>query len=438
MDMATWLLFIWESASGRKVQGNGSMRIESPIRPRTIGLILAIIGVYLAVQSIFGEYIQATTLSTKLDSIPALIFDEFSVNAESTIPNWYSATILLIAAGLLALIAAAKYRTNAPYRGYWLALSIIFLYLSIDEGAAVHEIFSDPLHTALNTSGFLGFGWQLAAAPLLLIFGFLYLRFVFHLPPRTRNLVILSGVIYVGGAFFGDAVQANQLSLDGGDKLTLLYLAIGTVEELMEMMGIALFIYTLLSYMAETHYAYEFRLQGLPLMALQNPGEEAAAVPLANEMLESNRATTSGRAKRLALVMISIAVLFNVGVLYWGTIQPASSPSLDANTPLPVYQAIVSRYPTDQMAVTHVNGMLSQDNQNARQLAASMLNTFSQIMVISLPAEKSSVVVAGNTLPFDRDSLASLLRANGETQFVIYEGSAVKALIGNVQPASGK
>jgi hypothetical protein len=94
----------------------------------------------------------------------------------------------------------------------------------------------------------------------------------------------------------------------------------------MEMVGTALFIYTLLSYIAEMHYTYEFRVPGSPLMALQNPGEEAAAVPLANEMLETgrpagvaaNKATTTGRAKRLALVtiMISIAVLFNVGLLY--------------------------------------------------------------------------------------------------------------------------
>jgi hypothetical protein len=407
------------------------MRIELPIRPRTVGIILAIIGVYLAVQSIFGEYVQATLLSTKLDSIPAVMFDEFSVNAESTIPNWYSATILLIAGVLLGLIAASKYRSKAPYRSYWLVLSIIFVYLSIDEGAAIHEIFSDPIHNALHTGGFLEFGWQLAAVPFLIIFGLMYLRFLFHLPPRIRNLFILSGVIYVGGAFFGDAVQANQLALAGGEKLTMLYLTIGTVEELMEMLGIALFIYTLLSYMAEMQYTYEFRLPGLANVALQYPDGSAVAAGMGS-------AKPAGRTKRLGFVLLAIMVLFNAGLLYWGVTQSPSVPSVASDTILPAYQAIVSQYPTDQMTVTHVNGLFSTNNQNVRQVATSMLNTFSQVIVVSLPADQSTIVLAGDTLPFDRNSLASLLNASGETQFIIYEGPAVSAMLGNSPSSAGK
>ena len=53
-------------------------------------------------------------------------------------------------------------------------------------------------------------------AGLALIFTLLYLRFLFHLPPRIRNLFILAGVCYVGGAVIVEAISANRYSLDGG------------------------------------------------------------------------------------------------------------------------------------------------------------------------------------------------------------------------------
>jgi hypothetical protein len=404
--------------------GERSMRVEFTLKPRTIGLILAIISAYLAVQSIFGEYMQATVLNTKLDSIPALLLDDFSVNAESTIPSWYSAAILLIAGALLGLIAIAKYRSHAPYRSYWLVLAIIFVYLSIDEGAAVHEIFSDPVHNALHTSGFLEFGWQLAVAPLLMIFGLLYLRFILHLPPRIRTLMIVSGLIYVGGAFLGDAVQANQLSLEGGAQLSLLYLAIGTVEELMEMLGIALFIYTLLVYMTELQYSYAFSLPNRANSALQVPAPDL----LATSVMAAKH--SARKPMRLVLVLMALVALSNAVVMYWGITQPVAAPLIDSDTTVPVYQAIVSQYTMDQVTVTHLNGTFNRENQNALQLTLSLLNTFSQVMVVSLPAEQSSIVLAGNTLPFDSDALASLLRAHGQTQFIIYEGPAISAILG--------
>src|SRR5437762_1529194 len=108
------------------------MRLEHAIKPRTVGLILALVALCLAAQSIFGEYILTSVLHHNTDSVPALILDDFSVNAEQTIPTWYSVILLLIAAVLLAAIAQVKLARREKFRWYWLGLAIIFLYLSID------------------------------------------------------------------------------------------------------------------------------------------------------------------------------------------------------------------------------------------------------------------------------------------------------------------
>ena len=117
---------------------------------------------------------------------------------------------------LLGGITAVKYQQRDSQTRYWAGLTLIFFYLSLDEGAVIHELFSDPLQTAYNTSGYLTFAWLLVFVPLLFLFVLLYLRFLFHLPARIRNLFILAGLFYVGGAVVVEAISANRYDLDGG------------------------------------------------------------------------------------------------------------------------------------------------------------------------------------------------------------------------------
>jgi hypothetical protein len=152
----------------------------------------------------------------------------------------------------------------------------------------------------------------------------------------------------------------------------------------------------------------------------------------------SGRFVTSSKIYRLVGMVLLTIMLFNGALLYWGIRQPPSVASLADYTTLPAYQAIVSKYPTDHITVTHVKGIFGKDNPDARQLAAFMLKTFGQVMVVSLPAEQSSIVVAGESLPFDRNTLATLLWANGETQFTIYDGLDVNAIVEDTLSAAVK
>ena len=94
------------------------------------------------------------------------------------------------------------------------------------------------------------------AAPLVILFALVYLRFLLHLPAGTRNLFILAGGLYVGGALIVDAVGANEWFQDKG--ITLAYLATGTLEELLEMQGVVVFIFALLRYLVSMNYEVTF------------------------------------------------------------------------------------------------------------------------------------------------------------------------------------
>jgi hypothetical protein len=72
--------------------------------------------------------------------------------------------------------------------------------------------------------------------------------FLFRLPARFRLLFIVSGAVYVGGGIGVEIV--SQLYADASGKWDPIYAALATLEETLEMLGVALLIYALLQRLA--------------------------------------------------------------------------------------------------------------------------------------------------------------------------------------------
>ncbi len=123
---------------------------------------------------------------------PALAL--FKLSAEHTIPAFFSAVMLLVAAALLGVIALAARDRGESFVRHRAALAVIFLYLSIDEAVGIHELAIDPLRTALRTEGFLHYAWVIPGTAAVLLLGAVYYRFVMQLRPALRRQVIFSGV----------------------------------------------------------------------------------------------------------------------------------------------------------------------------------------------------------------------------------------------------
>ncbi len=380
------------------------MGLKFDLKPRQIAGFLATVALYLALQSIFSEYLLENVLHVGAtdESLLISIIDLFSVNAEKTIPTWYATLLLFGAAVLLALITIIKFQQKEPFKFHWLGLAVVFLYLSMDEGAAIHEIFSDPIQETLNPTGFFSFGWYILFAPLVVIFVLVYLRFLLQLPGKFRNLFVLSGAIYVGGAVFIEAISANRWYLDGG--LTFAYLAIATVEELMEMWGIILFIYALLLYWATFQYTYEFA--------------SSSAAP--------NGSTWPKRAMVGVLLFI---IGLNVALSSWAYSQQVEQVIVDPRT-RPFYQTVSDRYDGQGVVILGINEVISVDNPAATPITSSLLTLFDDVMVVTLPSAGSSVAFAGYSLPFNEAALAEIMVQSGEEEFVILDMDEVRGIAG--------
>jgi hypothetical protein len=215
---------------------------------RGLALILAGISLVLSIHSIAGDALE-WHLGTKSTYFIYQWVEVFNVNRESSIPTWYSSGLLLFCATLLAVIALAVRQNKDRSQRHWFGLSLIFLYLSFDEAAAIHETLTTPLQESLSSGGYFYFAWVFVGIVFVGVVGILYLKFLWSLPNRTRLLFVLAGLVYIGGALGVEVISANQWYINDG--ISLKYSAIATVEETFEMLGATLFIYALIRYLSE-------------------------------------------------------------------------------------------------------------------------------------------------------------------------------------------
>jgi len=171
----------------------------------------------------------------------------FDLSMESNIPSWYASSTLLLCAILLAVIALAKKKECASYVLHWIALSIVFLYLSLDEAISIHENWNAPVAALVDAQGFLFWAWVIPGMALVLIFALAYLRFLTALPAKTRRLFIVAGTVYVGGAIGMESVSARHFDFYG---FGIGYEILSHVEEVLEMTGVLFFLYALLKYIS--------------------------------------------------------------------------------------------------------------------------------------------------------------------------------------------
>lgn len=213
------------------------------ISPKRVAAWLTLVLVVLVLASLAGSF------STYILSHPRLfgLVRLFDLDSEANIPTWYASISLLACSVILAAIAHTQPKEAIPKAGDWRTLSIIFLFLSIDELASIHELLIEPLRAGLGTSGIFHFAWVIPYSGLVLLLGLKYLKFLTQLPAPTRRAFLLAGAIYIGGALGMEMIDGLYASLYGEKNLTYAFLT--TIEETLEMLGIVVFLHTLLTYL---------------------------------------------------------------------------------------------------------------------------------------------------------------------------------------------
>jgi hypothetical protein len=233
--------------------------VRFTISPRRLARLLTVLIAVLAVVSLAEQYVIHILGRADLEEFLIAV----DVDAEANIPTWYSVVTLLGCAALLAVITRRVRNAGGRYVGHWRWLSILFVGLSIDELAQLHEHLG-RLQSIWHTHGIFYFAWVIPGAAFVALVGLAYLRFLAHLPPLARRRFIVAGIVYVGGALVVEALGGWRAETMGMNNMT--HSCIATVEEVMEMAGVALFMVALVRHLAgeDGDLALEVRPLGTP------------------------------------------------------------------------------------------------------------------------------------------------------------------------------
>jgi hypothetical protein len=228
--------------------------VISPLEARKwLGIIA--IGLFLASLASLAVKFFVLKFAPDVNNID-LFVDLFHLDREKNLPSLFSFLLLFISSICLAIIALGNTRANHRYKKHWFALSLIFLFLSIDEWNSFHELLTDPLRANLNTSGIFFFAWVIVAIPLVATIFLVYLKFLRDLPPHTKKLFFMAGGLYLSGTLGMELINGYYFSQNVDAILTqeaipaMIYAVMTHIEELLEMIGIVTFIYALTSYMS--------------------------------------------------------------------------------------------------------------------------------------------------------------------------------------------
>lgn len=203
-------------------------------------------------------------------AVPRLLSMLF-VTEDQSIPSWYSSFALLFCAALLFLVAFSVRVGGGSHFARWGILGAIFFYLSVDEGVGIHEQAGPLGEMILRGAGF-GSGvsefrtWVVPGAIFTLIVVLAYAGFVRSLPARTRNSILLSGLLFVAGALGMEVFHEVYIKVNGGlENLSVIEnivrdIVLPHIEEFLEMIGIVVFIYSLLDYLEGFAADYRFLL----------------------------------------------------------------------------------------------------------------------------------------------------------------------------------
>lgn len=216
-------------------------------RARLRPILIAVMAVIVAAGVLVEVLRPIYDLKTKSGVVPL-----FSLSYEQNVPTFYSAMLLLACSLLLALVAAGARAHGERFVRHWWVLAAGFLYIAVDEVLEFHE----QLSKLKELGGVLHFSWVVPAGILVLVLGVAYIPFLRALPRSIALRFVISGAIYVGGAV-GMELPLGWWTVHHGED-NLGYGLIDALEEALEMIGLNLFLFTLLDHLATREWKVRF------------------------------------------------------------------------------------------------------------------------------------------------------------------------------------
>ncbi len=158
----------------------------------------------------------------------------------------------------------------------WSLLAFVFVLMSVDELVSFHEVSVKPLRNAFQLSGIFYYSWVLIVIPLVATLGLLLIPFLLRINRGTALRFILAGAIFVGGRRARKLI-CGYLATNGGLE-TAAYKFVAATQEVMENVGMTLFVVSLLRHIAIVSPSIRLSVHGPLSPPSAHDGRRACAV----------------------------------------------------------------------------------------------------------------------------------------------------------------
>lgn len=203
------------------------------------GLMLALLGA-----SVVQDYIAYSSPTLDASKIVWLL----DVSVEKSVFTWASVQAFFVAAILFFFRGRIAAGRGEAFRWHWLFLAGLFILLSLDDFLSIHEKISSLLEHRFQPSGLLHFAWAAPAGLLALLGLVAFVPFLRSLPPYTAILFVVASIVFLGGAVGLEMIN-GAIEERAGESFT--YRMSTNAEEGLEMAGLLILIYALMSYLEQ-------------------------------------------------------------------------------------------------------------------------------------------------------------------------------------------
>lgn len=223
------------------------------LTPKGIATVLTTITLVLLIAHLASIY-----FGFYLDMDPRFAW-MFYFDRVVNIPHLYTVVLLLLPAVLLFAIASQEHEQK-KLKTMWRMSGILFILLAIDKVFNIHALLEETIVDEFHgRRGFVFYAWILTGA---IFTGGVLLKFMpklFQLPRFFRNIFVLATMVYFVGAFGMDVLHSYVLEALGVTG-ELVGFVVSTLETLLEMIGIIIFVYGLSSYLVALSSKKKIRL----------------------------------------------------------------------------------------------------------------------------------------------------------------------------------
>ena len=230
------------------------IRLKTERISRWLMIVVACVSVAGVVLALIDQNESPGLVGEVLSSLHRL----FNPDLEANLATWFATGLLLGGALTTALVAKTKWDREDPLRYHWSGLSLVVLFMSIDEAAQIHEMLIKPTQELLGVSGATGWVWIVPVLVVVAVLAVASIRLVKAQSVRTRRTMVLAFGLFLLGAV---AIETVGSLLFGSERGLGFELA-AAVEEFFEMSGAVVYLHAMLGLLASLQVKVAFEEAG--------------------------------------------------------------------------------------------------------------------------------------------------------------------------------